>query len=97
VFVDASYVRVPVSAALRTPASHGNTWKVDAVMVAGSIGSLNVTRTCAFVAMSVARFAGFLETIVGAVTSGAAVVKLELKGVAPLPATSVAPLVTLTV
>ena len=74
----------------------GRKLMVVPVIVAASIGSLNVTTTALFTDTPIAPPSGDTDTIVGAVTSGAsAVVKTEVKaGVSALPATSVTAFVT---
>jgi hypothetical protein len=66
------------------------------VIVAGSIASLKVTCTVAFVATLVALFAGDTLVTVGGVVSSVANVQVLLAA-SPLPAASFAPVVIVTV
>jgi hypothetical protein len=87
------------TAATGLPPDVGVTVKLDAVMVAPFIASLNVTTMSAPTATPVAVFDGETFVTVGGVTSaaGAAVVNVELKAVSEFPARSFAPVETLTV
>jgi hypothetical protein len=77
----------------------GDSVNVELFMVLRFISSLNSITILSVVLTPVAPFAGASMITVGGVTSpvGADVVKLEVKAVSGLPATSVAPLVTFTV
>ena len=87
-----------ITPATGEPPPDGASVTVDVLIVLRFIASLNLKIIPAFVATPVAPFTGDIIVTVGGVTSPpAAVVKVELNGVNPLLARSLAPLVTLTV
>lgn len=91
VLVPVLYATVPVTCVLPTVVL---SWKVLVVMDVPSIGSLNVAVKVVFVATLEARSAGVVESTVGA----PAVVNVQGLGITlaarPLPARSLAPVVT---